>query len=130
MLFITPNPGWLIERVPNFAFFGSYFFFKVQKSQKHVTIRKKSENGKKVFLTSFWVHTAPKSWLKYTRWCLTTTFEKCCSKGQSYQDFYTLGQIFACNRVRVLLPSIFIGLHFYFSLNRQFMHFILHRPKV
>ena len=64
---------------------------------------------------------------------------------QDYKDFYTLGQIYervlkhvtmpmrqicVCHNVRALLPNIFIGLHFYFSLNQQFRHFILHRPKV
>ena len=42
----------------------------------------------------------------------------------------TMQQIFVCHNVRALLPNIFIELHFYFSLNWQFRHFILHCPKV
>ena len=65
--------------------------------------------------------------------------------GQSYKTFYTLGQIykhtlkhvnnamrqtFVRHNVRTLHPNIFIGLHFSFSLNRQFRHFILHHSEV
>ena len=63
----------------------------------------------------------------------------------SVNFFYTLGQIykcvlkhvkngprqnFVCHNVRTLHPNIFIGLHFSFLLNRQFMRFILNPPKV
>ena len=59
--------------------------------------------------------------------------------GQSFKTFYTLGQIykstlkhvnnamrptFVWRNVRTLPPNIFVGLHFSFSLNRQFRHFI------
>ena len=65
--------------------------------------------------------------------------------GQSYKDFYTLGQIFkrtlkhvnnsmrqtfVCHNVRTLHPNIIKGLHFYSGLKRQFRHFILHQPNV
>ena len=61
------------------------------------------------------------------------------SRGQPYKEFYTLGQIYnrvlkhvnnamqqtlICHNVRTLLPHIFTGLHFSFSLNQQFRHFI------
>ena len=65
--------------------------------------------------------------------------------GQSYKDFYTLGQIYKfvlkhennalaqtfvdCN-VRTQYPNIFAGLHFYLPFKQQFRLFILHRPKV
>ena len=67
------------------------------------------------------------------------------ARGQSYNDFYTIGQIyktvlknennaltqnFVCNNVRTLQPDIILGLHFYLSLNMQFRQSILHRPKV
>ena len=54
-------------------------------------------------------------------------------RGQSYKDFYTLGQIYKPvlkHENMTLNPDIFEGLHFSFSLTWQFRHFILHRPKV
>ena len=41
-----------------------------------------------------------------------------------------LAQTFVGRNVRTLHPNILIGLHFYFYLNRQFRHFILHCPEV
>ena len=65
--------------------------------------------------------------------------------GQSYKDFYTLGQIYNCvlkhennalaqafvfHTVRTQHPNKFVGLHFSILLKRPFRHFILHHPKV
>ena len=67
------------------------------------------------------------------------------TRGQSYKDFYTLGQIykrvlnhknnaltktFIWHNVRTLHPNILVDLHFYSGLKRHFRYFILHHPKV
>ena len=66
-------------------------------------------------------------------------------RSKSYQDFYTLGQIykrvlnhennaltktFIWQNVGTLHPNILVDLHFYSGLKRHFRHFILHYPKV
>ena len=67
------------------------------------------------------------------------------TRGQSYKDFYTQGQIYKhvlkhennalaqtfvdCN-VRTQHPNIFAGLHFSLPSKQQFRLIILHRPKV
>ena len=65
--------------------------------------------------------------------------------GQSYKDFYTLGQIYKrilklenmpYNKFLFVINvgtthhNKFVGLHLSLSLNQQFRHFILHRLKV
>ena len=64
--------------------------------------------------------------------------------GQSYKDFYTLGQIYKCilklengvlmqiffgHNIKTQNPNLFIQLHFSLRQNGQFRHFILHHPK-
>ena len=67
------------------------------------------------------------------------------TRGQSYKDFYTLGQIYKCilkhengiltqiffgHNIKILNPNIFIKLHFSLRGNVRFRHFFLRHPKV
>ena len=78
-----------------------------------------------------------------TMWELDNGSEQS-GRGQSYKDFYTLGQIYKCalkyennaliqnfdyHCARTLHTKICIGLHLSSSLKRQFRHF-LQRPMV
>ena len=103
---------------------------KVQPYMRSMAVPKKQETLVKKIVANNYdteMHKVNKSW------------------GQSYEDFYTLGQIYKCilkhengiltqiffgHNIKIINPNIFIKLHFSLMWNGRFRHFLLRHPKV